>query len=127
MEYQLHPMITDNYQEKLSAIPGVNFGSLTQAYKREDGNDAGVTYEPTKNLNSSLWEAALENSATGFQSLSFQPSFSATHSDTMGIISKQENGMLGDLFTDSFEKKQMCESKPRVQQGWQVRISYLHI
>ncbi|ONI02281.1 hypothetical protein PRUPE_6G187700 [Prunus persica] len=116
-----YPMsFSNNYQEKLSAIPGVNFGSLTQAYKREDGNDAGVNYEPTKNLNSSLWEAALENSATGFQSLSFQPSFSATHSDTMGIISKQENGMLGHLFTDSFEKKQMCESKPRVQQGWQT-------
>ncbi|XP_018499833.2 calmodulin-binding transcription activator 3 [Pyrus x bretschneideri] len=116
-----YPMSFSNeYQEKLSAVPGVNFSSRTEAYRKEDGNDAGVTYDPRKNLNSAVWDGALGNITTGFQSLPFQPSISATHSDSIGIISQQENETLGHLFTDNFGKKQNYEDKPRVQQSWQT-------
>ncbi|XP_028962783.1 calmodulin-binding transcription activator 3-like isoform X1 [Malus domestica] len=116
-----YPMsFSKEYQEKLSAVPGVNFSSRTQAYRKEDGNDAGVTYDPRKNPNSTVWDGALGNITTGLQSLPFQPSISATHSDSMGIISQQENETLGHLFTDNFGKKQMYEDKPRVQQSWQT-------
>ncbi|XP_050152182.1 calmodulin-binding transcription activator 3-like isoform X2 [Malus sylvestris] len=115
-----YPMSFSKYQEKLSAVPGVNFSSHTQAYRKEDGNDAGVTYDPRKNPNSTVWDGALGNITTGLQSLPFQPSISATHSDSMGIISQQENETLGHLFTDNFGKKQMYEDKPRVQQSWQT-------
>ncbi|KAM2668067.1 hypothetical protein EV2_019689 [Malus domestica] len=116
-----YPMSFSNeYQEKLSAIPGVNFSSHTQAYRKEDVKDAGVTYDPRKNLNSTLWDGALGNFTTGFQPLPFQPPISVTHSDSTGIISKQENETFGHLFTNNFGKKQMYEDRPRVQQGWQT-------
>ncbi|KAK9904480.1 hypothetical protein M0R45_000703 [Rubus argutus] len=95
---------SNDYQEKLSTIPGVDFSELTQAYKTEDSIDAGDTYEPRKDREFALWDDA-ENSVTGIQSLSFQPSFSATHSDTIGNFPKQENEMLGHQLTDSFDKR----------------------
>lgn len=121
-------MITDDYEEKLSTIPGVDFSELTQAYKREDSIDAGDTYEPRKDREFALWDDA-ENSVTGIQSLSFQPSFSATHSDTIGNFPKQENEMLGHQLTDSFDKRLVygIENKPKVQQSWQVRTVYIRL
>lgn len=120
-------LIIDSYQEKLSSIPGVDFSALTQANERLASNDAGVTYEPRKNLEFTLLDNA-ESSATGIQSLSFQQSFSATHSDTMGNFSKQENEARGNLFTDSLDKRLVygIENIPKDQQNWQVRAVYTH-
>lgn len=120
-------MVIDDYEEKLSTIPGVDFSAHTQAYKRDDSIDAGDTYEPRKDREFALWDDA-ENSVTSIQSLSFQPSFSATHSDTIGNFPKQENEMLGHLLTDNFDKRLVygIENKPKIQQSWQVRAVYIH-
>lgn len=111
-------MVIDDYQEKLSTIPGVDFSALTQAYKRDDSIDAGDTYEPRKDREFALWDDA-ENSVTDIQSLSFQPSFSATHSDSIGNFPKQENETLGLVYG--------IENKPKIQQSWQVRAVYIHV
>lgn len=118
-------LIIDSHQEKLSSIPGVDFSALTQANKRLASNDAG--YEPRTNLEFTLLDN-VESSATGIQSFSFQQSFSATHSDTMGNFSKQENEARGNLFTDSLDKRLVygIENIPKVQQNWQVRAVYMH-
>ncbi|KAM5577233.1 hypothetical protein ABKV19_007867 [Rosa sericea] len=112
-----YPAFSNDFQENLSTIPGVDFSSLSQAYKTEDGIDAGDTYEPRKDREFALWDD-MENSATGIQS--FQPSLSATHSDTMGSFPKIET--LGHLHTDSFDKRLVygIENRPKVQQNWQT-------
>ncbi|XP_050388150.1 calmodulin-binding transcription activator 3-like isoform X2 [Argentina anserina] len=114
-----YPAFANEFQENLSTIPGVDFRSLSQAYKVDDSIQAGDTYEPRKVRDFALWDD-MENSATGIQP--FQPPFSGTHSDTMGSVPKQEIEMLGQLYTGSFDKRLAygIENKPQVQQTWQT-------
>ncbi|KAL6220090.1 hypothetical protein ACLB2K_007847 [Fragaria x ananassa] len=113
-----YPSFSNDFQEKLSTIPGLDFSSLSQAYKVKDNFHAGDPYEPRKDRQFALWDD-MENSATGIQS--FQPSFSATHSDTMGSFPKQEMETLGHLYTESFDKRLVygIENRPKIQESWQ--------
>ncbi|KAF3439335.1 hypothetical protein FNV43_RR17612 [Rhamnella rubrinervis] len=107
---------SNDYQEKLPAFPGVDFSSLPQTVKNEDGATIGATYEPQKNIDIPLWETSLVNNIAGSQSLPLQPSFSATPSDNIGIIQKQGQETSGQLFADGFGKRQEFGSHPQVQE-----------
>ena len=104
----------------------MDYHSLSQAYKGQDNIHAEDTYEPKKDRDFALWDD-MENSATGIQS--FQPSYPATHSDTLGSFPKQEIDTLGQLYTDNFDKRLLygIENKPKIQQSWQVRAVYIHV
>ncbi|KAK7247416.1 hypothetical protein RIF29_42299 [Crotalaria pallida] len=61
-------------QEKLSSIPGVNYISLDQENKTKDIHNVGLTYEPSKILES-LEDILKYN--TGSQRVPFQPLFNS--------------------------------------------------
>ncbi|KAK9271617.1 hypothetical protein L1049_001980 [Liquidambar formosana] len=105
---------------KLSTVPGMDFVSLTREDRGKDGNDAGLTFEPQKHLDFPSWEDVLENCTAGDQSVTFQPSLSSTGFDTMVVIPKQENDILGQLFTDNFGKKQEFGYHSQGQDEWQT-------
>lgn len=111
-------LITDNYQEKLS-VPGMGFSSLALADKSEGNRSAGVTHDHQKALNFPAWDGTLENDNAGIQ-LPFQPSFSAAQSDNLGVIQKQEQEPLEQLFPNGFSKRPDFGSHPQVQEEWQV-------
>ncbi|KAL5556318.1 hypothetical protein UlMin_038554 [Ulmus minor] len=103
---------SNTYQEKMPAVPGMDFGSLALADKGE-GNSAGVTYEHQKNLNFPLWD-----DAAGVQS-SFQPSFSEIKPDSLGIIQKQEHESHDNLFPNGFGQQEFG-SHIQFQKEWQI-------
>ncbi|EXB29454.1 Calmodulin-binding transcription activator 3 [Morus notabilis] len=111
-------LITDNYQEKLSSVPGMGFSSLALADKSEGNRSAGVTHDHQKNLNFPAWDGTLENDNAGIQ-LPFQPSFSAAQSANLGVIQKQEQEPLEQLFPNGFSKRPDFGSHPQVQEEWQ--------
>ncbi|EOX92102.1 Calmodulin-binding transcription activator protein with CG-1 and Ankyrin domains, putative isoform 1 [Theobroma cacao] len=82
---------------------------LTQPDKSREYNDAGLTYEPQKNLDFTSWEDVLENCTPGVESAQHQPPFSSTQRDTMG-----------QLFNNSFLTKQEFDNQAPVQEEWQA-------
>ncbi|XP_042481832.1 calmodulin-binding transcription activator 1-like isoform X2 [Macadamia integrifolia] len=84
-----------------------------------DSNDAkfGSTFEP-KQLDITSWEDVLEHCTVGIPVVPVQPSVSATQSAAMGVISKQENVILGQLLAD--ECKQEILGQSQGQEKWQV-------
>ncbi|KAF8404599.1 hypothetical protein HHK36_009486 [Tetracentron sinense] len=109
----------NDYQGKQSAIPGMNFPSLSQEDDIRNSNDAGLKFEPRKQLELTSWEEVLEHCTMGFQGTSFPPPISSPQPATMGIIPKLENVMLGQLFTDELGIKQEVGSHPQDQEKWQ--------
>lgn len=106
----------------MSAFPVMNHNSLTRADKTEGSKNAGVDYDPQRNLPCSYWETNLQNTAAGFSSLPFQPPLSAALSDNFGIIPKHEDEILQQLFTESSSERQEFGRHPKVQEEWQVKI-----
>ncbi|KAK9949578.1 hypothetical protein M0R45_005095 [Rubus argutus] len=105
-------------------------GNLQSAYNHQasfqvqffhDSNDAGLSHEPRKICDDTIWED-VENGATGIPSLSFQPSFPATHSETVGNFSKQDSKTPGYLVMDRIDEMLVygIENQPKVQQSWQI-------
>lgn len=108
-------LITDDNQEKLSAIPGMDLSSGARAHKSEGNNsNARVPSHNQKNLELPAWDNTLGNNTAGIQ-LPFQPAFSATQSDDLGVIQKQEQEPPEQLFANGFGKH------PQVQEEWQVQ------
>ena len=99
--------VADNYQDKLPAIPGMDFSSLALADKSEANS-------------SRAWDDTLENVAAGVQ-LPLQPPFSAPQSDNLGVIQKQDQESLEQLFPNGFPKRQDSVSHPQGQEEWQVQ------
>ncbi|XVF61622.1 hypothetical protein PTKIN_Ptkin08bG0145500 [Pterospermum kingtungense] len=70
---------------------------LTQPDKDRDYNDAGIKYEPQKNLDFTSWEDVFENCTPGIESAEHQRPFSLKQQDTMGrlldnsILKKQDS------------------------------------
>lgn len=92
----------------------MDFVFLAQVDEVKDGNNTGL-----KNLDFVLWEDVLANGASDGQALEFQSSFLETQPHTIGILPKQENEILGQLFTSNFERQELG-GHPKVQEGWQV-------
>ncbi|XP_043719498.1 calmodulin-binding transcription activator 1-like isoform X2 [Telopea speciosissima] len=107
----------NDYQGKQPDIAGLDFASLAHF---RDSNDArfGSTFEPCKQLDITSWEDVLEHCTMEFPAVPVQPSVCSTQSATMGIITKQENVILGQLFRD--ECKQEIVGQPQGQEKWQV-------
>ncbi|PON86147.1 Notch [Trema orientale] len=110
-----YPMsFTNNNQEKLSAIPGVDFSSGALADKSEGNNSsAGVPSDHHKNLDFPAWDNSSGNNTASIE-LPFQPAFSVTRSDNLVVVQKQEQEPLEQLFTNGFGKH------PQVQAEWQA-------
>lgn len=97
--------------------------SPTQEDRVADGNASGLTYDTQKQLEFASWEDVFENSTAGIQSLPFRPSLSSAGTDTIGIIPKQENEILGGLLRDNFGRKQefgYLLQGQEAQDEWQV-------
>ncbi|KAB1210245.1 Calmodulin-binding transcription activator 3 [Morella rubra] len=119
MVEKINAGLTDHYfpassSSKLLAIANLDFVFLTQVDEVKDGNNTGL-----KNLDFVLWEDVLENGASDGQALEFQSSFLETQPHTIGILPKQENEILGQLFTSNFERQELG-GHPKVQEGWQT-------
>ena len=97
----------------------MDFASLPQADKAKDGNNAAL-----KILDFPLWEDILGNGTSGTQAVTFEPSFLETKPDTTGVLSKQENPILGQHFTSNLGEKREIGSHSQAQKEWQVQ-SYL--
>lgn len=110
--------MTGDFQGKLSAISRVDFVSLTLADKVKDSNNPEL-----KHLDFALWDDILGNGTSGGEAVPFQPSFPETQPDTIGVLPKQENQILGQLFTSNFERQEFG-SHLQVQEEWQVQ-SYI--
>jgi hypothetical protein len=53
-----------------------------------------------------------------------QPPFLERQPDTIGVLGKQENQKLGQLFTSNFGERQEFGGRPQAQEEWKVQ-SYL--
>lgn len=82
---------------------------LTQPDKDREYNDAKITYEPRKNLDFTSWEDVLENCTPGVEYVQYSQPFSLKQHDTMG-----------QLFDNSFLKKQEFEDQSPSQEELQV-------
>ncbi|KAM3757520.1 hypothetical protein ACB098_02G194700 [Castanea mollissima] len=115
--------ISDDYQGKFPTISGVDFTSLTQADKVKDGNNAAL-----KILDFPLWEDDLGNGTSGTQVATFEPSFLETKPDTTGVLSKQENPILGQHFTSNLgEKREIGSHSQAAQKEWQASEGKWHL
>ncbi|XP_062099603.1 calmodulin-binding transcription activator 3 isoform X2 [Humulus lupulus] len=94
---------SNNNQEKLSAIPGMD-------------SSAGVSSDHPKNLDFPAWDNTLGNNAASIH-LPFQPAFSATQSNNLTAIQKQEQEPFEQLFTNGFGKH------PQIQEEWQTLLT----
>ncbi|KAF5480859.1 hypothetical protein F2P56_001569 [Juglans regia] len=108
-----------DFQGKLSAISRVDFVSLTLADKVKDSNNP-----ESKHLDFALWDDILGNGTSGGEAVPLQPSFPETQPDTIGVLSKQENQILGQLFTSNLEIQEFG-SHLQVQEEWQTSESKL--
>ncbi|XP_031385983.1 calmodulin-binding transcription activator 3 isoform X2 [Punica granatum] len=107
---------SNDYQENLSVIPGMNFLSLTPAEFDSDSNDGGLTFEGRIHLDLSTWDEVLGNYAPGREPLPAPPLFSSADVETPGTTLRQGDDTLGLLFADSFDKKQEPGSHSSVQE-----------
>ncbi|KAL6993149.1 hypothetical protein U1Q18_011267 [Sarracenia purpurea var. burkii] len=104
-----------DYQGKLPAVPGVDFVPLAQGDEAKNSANAASTYEPQKHMDFPLWEAVLENSGAGIQSLPFQPLLCSNQPDTMDFNPGQANEQ-----TDGFGEKQEFEIYTHHQDKWKT-------
>ncbi|KAK8321287.1 hypothetical protein V6Z11_A12G091600 [Gossypium hirsutum] len=100
----VHVSHSNNYHGK----PSLTAFQLTQTNKDREYNDAGITYEPQKNLDFTSWEDVLEDCDRGVESAQYQPPFTLKQNDTVGL-----------LFDNSFLKKQAFEDQSHAQEKWQ--------
>ncbi|KAJ4715755.1 Calmodulin-binding transcription activator [Melia azedarach] len=112
-------LLTNNYQGKFSPVTGADFISPAQADKSRVANDAGLTYEPQKNLDFQSWEDVLQNCAQGIGSQPF-PTFSSTQPENLGNLPKQGHEILGELFSNSFGERKEFGSHLEIQGEWQT-------
>ncbi|KAE7998072.1 hypothetical protein FH972_002650 [Carpinus fangiana] len=110
---QFPASVPNDYQGKSSAISGVDFFSLTQADKAKESNNAGL-----KDLDFASWEDILKNATSGSQTVPLQPPFLERQPDTIGVLGKQENQKLGQLFTNNFGERQEFGGRPQAQEEW---------
>ncbi|KAL2343063.1 hypothetical protein Fmac_004348 [Flemingia macrophylla] len=117
--YSPRPLIND--QEKLPAIPGVNYIPLTQGDKMKDILNFGLAYESSKPLGFSSWEGILENNA-GSQHVPFQPLFPETQPDNTGINDSffQGDEIMVPHVTTSIAKKNENGSLMQAEGNWQA-------
>lgn len=104
----------------MSGVSGMDFMSLAHVDKAKDTNGTGSACEPQKDLGLPSWEDVLENCTRGIESAPFQPTL-WSQADTVEITPKQEDEILGRIFTNNFDKGQDMESPILNQEGWQVR------
>ncbi|XP_048232625.1 calmodulin-binding transcription activator 3 isoform X2 [Ricinus communis] len=97
-------LFSSDYRGRKSAVPKREFVSPARVDKAEDTDGAGLAYQPQKYFDLPSWEDVLENCTPGTESLNFQPPFTSL-ADTKGIIPKQEDEILRQLFTN-FGRKQ---------------------
>ncbi|KAJ4715748.1 Calmodulin-binding transcription activator [Melia azedarach] len=91
---------SDNYQGKLSVVPGADFFTPTQADKVRVANNAGLTDKPLIDLNFPCWKEILKDCEDCAQGVGSQPlhrSFSSTQTDTLENIPTQVHEILGEL------------------------------
>ncbi|KAJ6916966.1 calmodulin-binding transcription activator 3-like isoform X2 [Populus alba x Populus x berolinensis] len=112
-----HMTFSSDYQGKLPAVPGMDFISLAQVDKTKETNGTESACEPQKVTDLPSWEDVLENCASGIESVPFQTLLS--QDDTVGIIPKQEDGILEKLLTNSFDKREDIGSHILDQEAWQ--------
>ncbi|XWS44935.1 hypothetical protein CRYUN_Cryun15aG0092900 [Craigia yunnanensis] len=98
-----------SYSNDYHGKPSGTGFQLTQPDKNKEYNDAGITYEPQKNLDFTSWEDVLENCTPGVESAQYQPPFSLKQHDT-----------LGQLFNNSFLKKNEFEDQSPAEEEWQA-------
>lgn len=75
-------IVTDEHG-KLSHTPGVDCSSLGQANQTENIDNAGLIYEPQKNIDFLSWEDILKNNA-GIQPVPFHQSVPEIQPNAMG-------------------------------------------
>ncbi|EEF31132.1 calmodulin-binding transcription activator (camta), plants, putative [Ricinus communis] len=92
-------LFSSDYRGRKSAVPKREFVSPARVDKVEDTDGAGLAYQPQKYFDLPSWEDVLENCTPGTESLNFQPPFTSL-ADTKGIIPKQEDEILRQLFTN---------------------------
>jgi hypothetical protein len=85
----------------------------------KESNNTGL-----KDLDFASWEDVFENGTSGSQTVPLQPSFLEKQPNTIGVLGKEENQKLGQLFTTNFGDRQEFGGHPQVQEGWKVQ-SYL--
>lgn len=115
--------VIGDYPGKLSAVPGMDFMSFAQVNDAKETSGTGLAYEPLKHIDLPLWDDVLENCTRGVESVPFQPP-SSSQADTVGIIPKQEDEILGQLLTNSFGKRQEFGSHLQVQEELQVQCDF---
>ncbi|KAK8673821.1 hypothetical protein V6N13_112132 [Hibiscus sabdariffa] len=101
----VHASHSNDYHEK----PSPTAFQLTQPGKDREYNDAGITYEPQKNLDFTLWEDMLENGNPGVGSAEYQLPFTL-----------KQNDIMGQLFDNSFLKKQEFKDQSHAQENWRA-------
>ncbi|KAE8671519.1 Calmodulin-binding transcription activator 3 [Hibiscus syriacus] len=82
---------------------------LTQPDKDTEYDNVGITYEPQKNLDFTLWEDMLEKGNPGVGSAQYQPP-----------LTLKQNDIMGQLFDNSFLNKQDFEDQSHAQEDWQA-------
>ncbi|XP_050205154.1 calmodulin-binding transcription activator 3 isoform X2 [Mercurialis annua] len=108
-------LISSNYQEKLPAVRRREF--VSEVDKTEETNQAALAYQPQKHFDLPSREDVLENYAPGTETSTFQHPFSS-QALPAGIIPKQEEEILRQLFTYNLDKKQEPWSHLPVQREW---------
>ncbi|XVF15198.1 hypothetical protein REPUB_Repub09cG0129600 [Reevesia pubescens] len=103
------PYVPVSHSNDCHGKPSGSGFQLTQPDKHKEYNDAGITYEPQKNLDFTSWESVLENCTPGVESAQYQPPFSLKQHDTMG-----------QLFDINFLNKQEFEDQSPAQEEWQA-------
>jgi hypothetical protein len=73
------------------------------------------------------WEDVFENGTSGSQTVPLQPSFLERQPDTIGVLGKRENQILGQLFTSNFGERQEFGGHPQVQEEWKVQSYFQFI
>ncbi|KAI8032144.1 Calmodulin-binding transcription activator 3 [Camellia lanceoleosa] len=99
---------SNDYEGKLSAIPGMDFVPLVQGDKGKNSVNADLTFEPQKQLDFSSWKDVVGNSGTGIQS------------DTISFNPGQGNELLEQILTNDFGKSEDAGIYPPRQDKWQT-------
>ncbi|KAL4369390.1 hypothetical protein GQ457_05G008410 [Hibiscus cannabinus] len=101
----IHVSHSNGYHGKQSPIAFQH----TQPDKDREYNNAGITYEPQKNIDFTLWEDMLKNGKPGVGSAQCQ-----------SPITLKQNDFMGQLFDSSFIKRQEFEDQSHAQEEWQA-------
>ncbi|XWS29530.1 hypothetical protein CRYUN_Cryun24cG0037000 [Craigia yunnanensis] len=111
------PYVPVSHSNDYHGKPSGTGFQLTQPDKDREYNDAGIKYEPQKNLDFTSWDDVLENCTPGVESAQYQLPFSLKQHDTTW-----------QLIDNSFLKKQEFEDQSPAQeerQASEVNSSHL--